>query len=148
MHRRLPTERKQALQEQVRRLAEEKTKLSRWLLGSDLSADAVRYINTQVDAYNEKEQELQTQVWRIEDEIGATELMTFNAEAVSDYLRDFCRTYANLETPGERKLLMESLVQEVVVGENKKATLTLRPPLLGFITPSLALRGVEPRFEE
>ena len=34
-------------------------KLSRWLLGNDLTADAVRYINTQVDAYNEKEQKLQ-----------------------------------------------------------------------------------------
>jgi hypothetical protein len=108
----------------------------------------VRYINTQVDAYNEKEQELQAQVWRIEDEIGATELMSFNAEAVSDYLQDFCRSYGELETPGERKLLMKSLVQEVVIGQNKKAALTLRPPLLGFITPSLALRGVEPRFEE
>jgi hypothetical protein len=69
-------------------------------------------------------------------------------EAVSDYLRDFCRSYAELETSGERKLIVESLVQEVVVGPNKKAAILLRPPLLGFITPSLALRGVEPRFEE
>jgi len=79
-------------------------------------------------------------VWQIEDGIGATELMNFNAEAVSDYLRDFCRSYAELETPGERKLLMESLVQEVVIGENKKVTLALRPPLFGFVTPTLALR--------
>ena len=84
----------------------------------------MRYINAQVGAYNEKEKELQTQVWQIEDEIGAIELMNFNAEAVSDYLRDFCRSYADLETPGERKLLMESLVLEVVIGENKKAAVT------------------------
>jgi hypothetical protein len=41
---------------------------------------------------------------------------------------------------GERKLLMESLVKEVIIGPNKNAALTLRPSLLGFITPSLALR--------
>jgi phosphoribosylformimino-5-aminoimidazole carboxamide ribonucleotide (ProFAR) isomerase len=43
--------------------------------------DAAR---AQVDAYNEKEHELQARVWRIEDEIGATELINFNAAAVSD----------------------------------------------------------------
>ena len=100
----------------------------------------MRYINAQVGAYNEKEKELQTQVWQIEDEIGAIEVMNFNTEAVSDYLRDFCRSYAELETPGERKLQMKSFVRKVVVGENKKAALTLRQPLLGFITPTLALR--------
>jgi hypothetical protein len=136
---------KQELQERLRRLAEEKTNLSRWLLGNDLSADAVRYINTQVDTYNDKENELLAQVWHIEDEIGAIELMNFNVETVSDYLRDFCRSYAELETPGERKLLMESLVQRVVIGPNKKAALTLRPPLLGFITPTLARRGEKPK---
>jgi hypothetical protein len=100
-----------------------------------------------VDAYNEKEHERQAQVWRIEDEIGATELVNFNVEAVSDYLRDFCQSYNELETRGERKLLMESLVQEVIIGPNKKAALTLRPPLFGFLTPSLALRGEKPKME-
>jgi hypothetical protein len=65
--------------------------------------------------------------------------MNFNEEVVSDFVRDFCWSYAELETPGERKLLMESLVKEVVVGPNKEANVLIQPPL-GFITPTLALR--------
>ncbi len=44
---------------------------------------------------------------------------------------------------GDRKLLIESLVNKVAICTNKKVTVTLQPPLehLGFITPSLALRG-------
>jgi hypothetical protein len=79
-------------------------------------------------------------VWRIEDEIGAIEVMNFNAKAVSDNSRDFYRSYADLVMLGERKLQMESIVQGVVVGKNKKMTVTLRPPLLVFITLILALR--------
>ena len=52
------------------------------------------------DAYNEEEKKLQTQVRQIEDEIGATELKSFNVEAVLDYLRDFYRSYAGLERRG------------------------------------------------
>jgi hypothetical protein len=73
--------------------------------------------------------------------------MSFNAVAVSVYLRDFCRSFAELETPGERKLLMESLVHKVVVGKNKKVTPSLGPPLLGYIIPSLALRVEKPKME-
>jgi hypothetical protein len=65
------------------------------------------------------------------------------------YLKDFCQSYNGLETRGERKLLMESLVQGVVIGENKKVTVSLQPPLhsLGFLTPTLARRGEKPKME-
>jgi hypothetical protein len=54
-----------------------------------------------------------------------------------------------LETPGELKLLMESLVKEVVIEKNKKAAVVLTPPLalLGLLTPSLTLRGEKPKME-
>jgi hypothetical protein len=43
----------------------------------------------------------------------------------------------------KRKFLIESLVNKVAIGTNKKVTVTLQPPLhsLGFLSPSLALRG-------
>ncbi len=47
----------------------------------------------------------------------------------------------------ERVLFVKSLVMEVVIKPNKKVTTCLRPPF-GFLSPSLALRGIEPRFEE
>lgn len=45
---------------------------------------------------------------------------------------------------GERKLLVESLVNKVVIGINKKVPVTLQPPLrsLGYLSPSLALRDL------
>ena len=67
--------------------------------------------------------------------------MNYNAEGVCDFLRNFVEVFPDMDF-GERKLLIESLVQKVVIGKNKKVTVTLQPPLhsLGFDTPSLALR--------
>jgi len=47
---------------------------------------------------------------------------------------------------GERKLLIESLIDNIVIGKDKEVTVTLKPPIksLGFITPSSALWGSFP----
>ena len=143
-------EQKDEILKKIKLLEEEKERLSRWLLKNDPTAEAISYLNSKVDEFSEKERDLQEGLWKIEDEIGTIELMNYNAEGVCDYLKNFGKAFTDDLDFGERKLLIESLVQKVVIGKNKKVTVTLQPPLrsLGFNTPSLALRGIEPRFEE
>ncbi len=117
-------------------------KLSRWLLNNELTPQSVSYINAQIDGYGEKERELQEQLWEIEDKVSAIQKETANAEGVGDYLKDFVRSFEESDN-GERVLLVQSLVTEVVIGQNRKMVVTLRPPF-GFITPSLALWGPLP----
>jgi len=135
----------------IRRFANSKkcaSYLSRWLLQKDLTQEAVHYVNSQVDEYSEKERELQEKVWEIEDKISAFELQNYNVSGICDLLKDFTVTFHGLHN-GERKLLVESIVHKVVIGQNKKVTLVLRPPLehLGFLSPSIALRGEKPKME-
>ena len=104
------------------------------------------YINAQIDGYGEKERELQERLWEIEDRVSAIQKETVNAEGVGDYLKEFIRSFEESDI-GERVLLVQSLVMEVVIKPNKTAAIELRPPF-GFLSPSLALRGQTPRIKE
>jgi site-specific DNA recombinase len=127
----------------------EKERLSRWLLKNAPSPEAVRYLNSRVDEFSEREKNLQEELWRIEDEINTIHLTNYNARGIGDYLRDFIKAFTTDLDSGERKLLIESLVNKVKIGGNKKVTFTLQPPLksLGFLSPSLALRGEIPKMD-
>ncbi len=131
-------------------LEREKSKLSRRLLKNDLTPQAVNYVNVQVDEYSEKEMDLQEQLWKIEDEINSIQIKNYNVQGVCDYLKAFVKTFNRDLDFGERKLLIESLVNKVAIGKNKKVVVELQPPLhyLGFLSPSLALRGITPRIKK
>jgi hypothetical protein len=141
---------KKEILKKIELLGKEKEKLSKWLLKNDLTPQAVNYVNAQVDEYSEKEKDLQEQLWEIEDEINSIQIENYNVQGLCDYLKGFVKAFTDDLDFGERKLLIGSLVNKVVIGTNKKVTVALQPPLhsLGFLSPSLALRGVEPRFEE
>ena len=130
----------------IERLVKDKNKISRWLLQKDLAQEVVNYVNSQVDAHSEKERELQEKVWEIEDKISAIELQNYNVSGICDLLKDFTATFHGLDN-GERKLLVESIVLKVVIGQNKEVTVELRPPLLGFLSPSLARREEKPKMD-
>ena len=50
------------------------------------------------------------------------------------------------EDQGERKLLVESLVEVVEIGKNKRVAASLRPPFgFGLLSPDLAPRGGRPQ---
>jgi len=124
-------------------LGKEKEKLLKWLLKNSLTQQAVNYVNAQVDEYSEKEKDLQEQLWEIEDEINSIQIENYNVQGLCDYLKEFVKTFNGDLDFGERKLLIESLVNKVAIGKNKKVVVELQPPLrsLGFLSPSLALRG-------
>ncbi len=143
-------EKKNVILKKIELLGIEKEKLSKWLLKNDLTPQAVTYVNAQVDEYSENEKDLQEQLWEIEDEINSIQIENYNVQGLCDYLKEFVQTFREDLDFGEIKLLIESLVNKVAIGTKKKVTVTLQPPLqsLGFLSPSLALRGIEPRFEE
>ena len=135
---------KNEILKKIELLEREKGKLSRWLLKNDLTPQSVNYVNAQVDEYSEKEKDLQEQLWEIEDEINSIQIENYNVQGLCDYLKGFVKEFTDDLDFGERKLLIESLVNKVAIGTNKKVTVTLQPPLqsLGFLSPSLALRGL------
>ena len=72
--------------------------------------------------------------------------MTYNAQEICDQLAELAHTFPVL-TDGERKLVVESLISEVVL-KHKEVAVILTPPLpgLGFLSTELAPRGIEPLF--
>ncbi len=120
----LEGKKKEALNK-IELLEKEKNKLSRWLLKNDLTPQAINYVNAQVDEYSEKEKDLQEQLWKIEDEISSIRIETYNVQGLCDYLKGFVKAFTDDLDFGERKLLIESLVNKVAIGKNKKVTVTL-----------------------
>ncbi len=116
----------------------EREKLSRWLSGVGLSAQAVGFINSQVDRLSEQEGQVLERLWAVEDEIAAVQTVTYNAQEICDQLAEFVRVFATL-TDGERKLVVDSLIREVAL-KHKEVAVTLTPPLagLGFLSTELA----------
>ena len=119
----------------------EKEKLSRWLLGAGLTAQAIAFVNSQVDRLSEQESRVQERLWATEDEIRSVQATTYSAEAICDRLAEVVGAFPTL-TDGERRLLLDSLIAEVVV-KNKEVAVALTPPLsgLGFLSTPLAPRG-------
>ena len=127
-------------------LGPEQQKLSRWLLGTQPTPQAVNFVNAQIEVVSEKETRLQEKQWAIEDQINELQKQTYDAETISGQLKDFVANFPGLDQ-GERKLLVESLVEAVEIGQNKRVAATLQPPsALGSLTPELAPRGIEPLF--
>ncbi len=123
----------------------EREKLCRWLSGAGLSAQAIGFINNQVDRLSEQEGQVQERLWALEDEIAALQTVTYNSQEICDQLAEFVRVFPSL-TDGERRLVVDSLISEVVL-KHKEVAVTLTPPLagLGFLSTSLAPRGIKPR---
>ena len=107
---------------------------------------AVNFVNAQIEGVSEKETRLQEKQWAIEDQINELQKQTYDAETIFHQLEDFVANFPDLDQGG-RKLLVESLVEGVEIGKNKRVAASLRPPFgLGFISPDLAPRGIEPLF--
>jgi hypothetical protein len=62
---------------------------------------------------------------------------------------EFVQNFPQLQA-GERKLLVDALIARVEISQNKKVVATLRPPLasFGYLSPSLAPRGIEPNADQ
>ena len=85
----------------------------------------------------------------MEDRINERQKESYNAEAIASQLKEFVQHFPLLRA-GERKLLVDALIERVEIGQNNRVTAALRPPLasFGFFSLSLAPRGIEPLFGE
>ena len=140
-------QKRDAIRQETASLGEEKQKLSRWLRGNELTSQAARFVNAQIDELCEQETRLQEQQWALEDQINELQKDSYNAEAITSQLKEFVRNFPQLQA-GERKLLVDALIERVEIGQNKRVVASLRPPLasFGYFSPSLAPRGIEPLF--
>ena len=69
---------------ELERVRGEREKLSRWLSGAGLSAQAIGFINSQVDRLSEQEGQVQERLWAVEEEIAALQTVTYNAQEICD----------------------------------------------------------------
>ena len=134
-----PQWKREAIQQELDDLGTEKQKLSRWLLATEVTSQAVRFINGQIEELTNKETRLQEQQWALEDQINELQKHSYDAGVIADQLKDFVCNFPQLQA-GERKLLINSLIERVKIGKNKRVTATLRPPFAsGVLSPSLPL---------
>jgi site-specific DNA recombinase len=134
-------EKRKAILHDLAALGAERQKLSRWLLRTQPTDQAVNFVNTQIEGVSEKETRLQEKQWAIEDQINDLQKQTYDAETISGQLKGFVANFPGLDQ-GERKLLVESLVEQVEIGKNKRVAASLRPPFaFGFMSPELAPRA-------
>ncbi len=76
----------------------------------------------------------------VEDQIQALQTATYNTQEICDQLAEFVRSFPTLPE-GERRLVVDSLISEVVL-KHQEVAVALTPPLagLGFLSTSLAPR--------
>jgi hypothetical protein len=72
---------------------------------------------------------------------------SYGAATIVCQLKNFVRNFPHLQA-GERKMLIDSLIERVKIGQNKRVILTMRSPFaFGYLSPILAPRGIEPLFD-
>jgi site-specific DNA recombinase len=72
-------EKREAILHDLAILGSEKQKLSRWLLSTQLTPQAVNFVNAQIDGVSEKETRLQEKQWAIEDKINDIQKQSYDA---------------------------------------------------------------------
>jgi len=101
------------------------------------------FINAQIEELSEKETRLQEQQWALEDQINELQKQSYDAAGIAGQLKDFVRNFPQLQA-GERKLLIDDLIERVEIGQNKRVILTMRSPFaFGYFSPSLAPRNLK-----
>lgn len=80
---------------------------------------------------SEQEGQVQERLWALEDEINTLQTTTCNAQEICERLGEFVTSFSNL-TDGERKLLIDSLILEVVVVKNEEVAVSVTPLLAGW----------------
>ena len=101
-----------------------------------------------LDRLSEQESRVQKGLSALEDEIVALQTATYNAQEICDQPAEFVRVFPTL-SDGERKLVVDSLISEAAL-KHKEVAVVLTPPLasLGFLSTSLAPRGIGPLFRD
>ena len=63
----------------------------------------------------------------LDDQINELQKESYNAETIASQLMEFVQNFPRLQA-GERKLLVDSLIEGVEIAQNKRVTAVLWPP--------------------
>jgi hypothetical protein len=109
----------------------EKEKLYQWLMKNKPTDDGKAYLENKTSEISRKDGEIKKELMLLDDRMTDIRTLSVSGEIVTKNLTDFVKTYDGLE-PGEKKLLIESVVRLVEVKEGMNIRISLQVPLEKF----------------
>jgi len=139
-------QKKKFILEQIENLKKEKENLVNTILYKNPDKNMMKILNEKSDKIVNEENRLQKEIWRIEDKIQGLQNKNYGVKGISDYLKHFTMVFDELDY-GERKLIIESIIEEVRIGKNKRVRFTLIPPYnrFGVSDPFCVPEGINNR---
>ena len=130
----------------LKSIEDEKEKLYEWVIQNKPTDEGKNFLNQKTEEINYKEWELKKELWNIEDRINDIQTGKVNEEIITNYLENFVKIYDELEA-GEKKVLIESLVKEVIIKGDKEIKMTLQIPFEKFRVsiPAISPKGTNNR---
>ena len=120
----------------------ERESLYDWVLKNRPTEKGTKFLNQKLDEIDSEENLLKKRLWEIEDKVNGIKTEDLNVEIITNYLETFVNTYDGLEL-GEKKMLLESLIQRADINKAKNVKLTLQIPLEKFrvFIPDISATG-------
>ena len=109
----------------------EKEKLYQWLMKNKPTDDGRAYLENKTSEISRKDGEIKKELMLLDDRMTDIRTLSVSGEIVTKNLTDFVKIYDGLE-PGEKKLLIESVVRLVEVKEGMNIRISLQVPLEKF----------------
>ncbi len=122
---------KKLVLEEIENLKQEKENLVNIVINRNPDKNMMKILNEKSDKIVNEENKLQKELWRIDDKIQDIQNKNYGVKGISDYLRHFTMVFDELDF-GERKLIIESIIEEVKIEKNKRVRFTLIPPYNTF----------------
>jgi len=102
-----------------------------WVLKNRPTEKGTKFLNRKLEEIDSEKNLLKKRLWEIEDKVNGIKTEDLNVEIITNYLETFMSTYDGLEL-GEKKMLLESLIQRADINKAKNVKLTLQIPLEKF----------------
>lgn len=99
-----------------------------WLIENAPDKESVRFITQQIQDKIDEQKKIQEELAQLEVKSDRLHVEGITSEIVCDFLKRFEDMYENLET-GQKRLLVQSLVREVVVKDRNECQAVLTIPL-------------------
>ena len=134
---------KEIIQNKLELLKDDKESITNTVIYKNPDKNMMKILNEKSDKIIENEQNLQRELWKIEDKIQELQNKNYGVKGISDYLKNFTVIFDDLDF-GERKLIIESLIEEVKIGKGKSVSFTLTPPYtaIGVSNPLCVPKGI------
>lgn len=129
-------EKEKAIKEVLVHSQKGKDRLANVIISKNPDKSMVRILNEKSSKLMQEEDEHKKELWHIEGKIKNLQSRNYGVKGISDFLKNFAMAFEGME-PGEKKLMIESLIEEVKIGRNKEISFVFTPPYnsIGFGNP-------------